>query len=200
MRPLCWLDTETTGLSAQKHEIIEFAAVRETDGAEICFKIQPQHIETAHPKALEVNGYTEEAWSLAITPEEAVERIILFAQGCEMAPMYAGHNVSFDWRHLQSLFERVGRIDEWPFHYHSVDTMTLAREHLKPLGQRSISLDALCNTLGISNEGAHTALADVRRTMAVWNKLERATWLNRLRWKHRIQKLNRAADAEKGKE
>jgi DNA polymerase III epsilon subunit-like protein len=196
MRPLIWLDTETTGLSTKKHEIIEFAAIRE-DGAVIEFKIKPQQIENAHPKALEVNGYTEEAWAEAISPEVAVEQIILFAEGCEMTPMYAGHNVAFDWRFLQLLFESVGRIEDWPFHYHSADTMTLAREHLKPLGQRSISLGALCDTLKISNDGAHTALADVRRTLAVWNKLERATGIQRLIWKHRIRRLNAAADKAK---
>lgn len=196
MRPIVWLDTETTGLSTQKHEIIEFAAVHE-DGSELNIKIQPQHIETAHPKALEVNGYTEEAWADALPPGEAVERIILFVKRDGTAPLYAGHNVNFDWRFLQALFESVGRISDWPFHYHHVDTMTVAREHLKPLGQRSISLGALCDTLKISNEGAHTALADVRRTMAVWDKLNRATALNRLVWKHRIRRLNAKADKAK---
>jgi DNA polymerase III epsilon subunit-like protein len=195
-RPIIWLDTETTGLSAKKHEIIEFAAARE-DGAVLEMKIQPQRIENAHPKALEVNGYSEEAWAEAVTPAEAVESIIEFARGCEMAPMYAGHNVNFDWCFLQALFEQEGRIDDWPFHYHNLDTMVLAQEHLKPLGQRSVSLHYVCKTLRVSNKSEHTALADVRRTMAVWNKLCRANVLQRLVWRHRIAKLNKAADAKK---
>jgi DNA polymerase III epsilon subunit-like protein len=194
MRPLVWLDLETTGLDERQHEIIEFAAVRE-DGAELCFKIQPEHIETAHPRALEVNGYTPEAWAAedALSLENALHRIVAFCK--DLAPNPAGQNVAFDLRFLQAAF-RDYKIN-WPFGYHSVDTMTLAQEHLKPLGQRSLSLHNLCETLRISNDGEHTAMADVHRTMAVWNKLCRANALQRLVWSWRIRKLNKAADAAK---
>lgn len=186
MRPLIWLDIETTGLNPEQHEIIEFAAHRTTDGVECRIKIKPEHPETAHPQALEVTGYTDEKWADAIPLKEALERIAAFAKGCDARPMSAGQNVNFDLGFLKAAFKAHGI--KYPFHYHSVDTMTLAHEHLRLLGQKSISLDAVCDTLGISNEGAHTALADVRRTKAVYHKLCRATWWDRFLWKRQIKR------------
>ena len=221
-RSVCFLDTETTGLDEGPHEIIEFAASIEgwvTPGdilprhgsrwqkREISFKIKPEHIETAHPRALEVNGYTEEAWADALTMKEALEQITLFVHTFVHdtwpvksmtleeyspgghGPLVAGQNVGFDIRFLKKAFKDAGM--EYPFHYHNLDTQVLSYEHLKPLGQRSISLGAVCTTLGISNDGAHTALADVRRSRAVWQKLSRAGWVSRLRWRFRIWRLNR---------
>lgn len=62
-----WIDVETTGLDPLVHEIIELTVRYEPRKG--CAnpawhaKIKPEHIETAEPKALEINGYTEEKWA-----------------------------------------------------------------------------------------------------------------------------------------
>ena len=64
------IDTETTGLNNQTHEILEIAAISykiNDDGSAIMVeslnkKIKPRNMHLAEPKALEVNGYNEEDW------------------------------------------------------------------------------------------------------------------------------------------
>lgn len=228
MRPLVFMDTETTGLDPGEHEMIEFAAVFEGDiwlvdlrngygfrsrptTATLELKILPEHPETASPKALEITGYTPEKWAAegAIPMSEALPRIIEFVERATLAntypklrtlhvdepkkwklfwPMPVGQNIPFDLRFLKDAFEKHDLMDKWPFHYHHLDTMTLAYEHLKPLGQHSVGLWAICKTLGISNEGAHTALVDAQRCREAFHKLVRATWWDRLRWKRHIKR------------
>ena len=74
----CYIDTETTGLNPAKHEIIEIAIITENEDGTFerwHTKIKPDHIENAHPKALEVNGYTPEAWEGAPNFEDVVPEI-----------------------------------------------------------------------------------------------------------------------------
>lgn len=78
-----WVDTETTGLDPNKHEIIEIAILRESvlpggGGAIVeswSTKIAPTRIEDAEPKALEVNGYDKERWAGAPTFAEVADDI-----------------------------------------------------------------------------------------------------------------------------
>jgi len=64
------LDTETTGLDSDIHEIIEIAAITyllDKEGNRYVMKkyeskINPQRLHTASEKALEVNGFTLEKW------------------------------------------------------------------------------------------------------------------------------------------
>ncbi len=60
------IDTETTGLDPNTSVVLEFAALIIEDGvvlAEYETKIKPteQELQYAHPKALEKNGYTDQA-------------------------------------------------------------------------------------------------------------------------------------------
>ena len=62
-----FVDTETTGLDHTKHEMLEIAIVVIENGEKTTIerKIKPTNLETAQPKALEVNGYNEEEWAEA---------------------------------------------------------------------------------------------------------------------------------------
>ena len=62
---LHFVDTETTGLDPHYHEMVSIAIITEFGDGRIdrwYTKLRPRHIERAHPKALQVNGYTEEDW------------------------------------------------------------------------------------------------------------------------------------------
>ena len=178
------IDIETSGLDPNVHEILEFAGKLVDQKTlevvyEISFRVRPLHIETAHPKALEVNGYTPEKWANAIDPEEAIHRIVNLCSGA----IILGHNPRFDISFIEAAIKtyRVEkRID-----YHMVDTVTLAVEHLVPLGLDSVSLVNVCKFLGIPNDNAHTAMGDVDRCLQVYRKLARATWWDRMKWKYR---------------
>ena len=168
---LAFIDTETTGLDPKKHEIIEIAVLIEEEGKVIdAFqsKIRPQRIEVAEPRALELNGYSKNsrAWENAPLMEEVAPILIRMLDGC----ILVGHNPSFDEAFLREGIVRAGVSGKIP--YHKIDTITLAYEHLSPLGLTKASLDAIRDFLGWSKKNAHTAMVDVEDS----RKLFRVCW------------------------
>lgn len=169
-RPLAFIDTETTGLDPRLQEVIEVAVILEKpDGTleEWCTKVRPTRLETAEPYALKVNGYEAhpELWATAPTFPEIVSELARRLDDT----ILVGHNVGFDLDFLQEGLIRAG--SKVRLAHRKLDTYTLAYEHLAPEGLESLSLDAVCSFLGISNEGHHTALVDARRCRAVWHTL-----------------------------
>jgi len=182
-RRLCFIDTETTGLDPFVHEMIEFAAVFQDGTVGQGFRIKPQHIETASPKALEVNGYKPEDWKDALAPLDAAERIGKLLDNC----ILVGHNVGFDIGFIKALLKRE-EIDAWIDHRH-IDTSVLAMEHLPLCGLESASLHNVCVFLGIEPEQAtHRAEPARHRALRVYNALCRAGWWKRLWWRWRNRK------------
>jgi DNA polymerase III epsilon subunit-like protein len=164
---LAWLDVETTGLDPVDNDIIEFAGVREDTGQALHLYIWPDRPENAHPQALQVNGYSIEAWEQrkAVSMGKALPQITSFLADS----ILAGQNVSFDEGFIKQTMKRYGNTDK--IGYHKLDIVTLAIVHLRLLGLKKVRLHHVCNVLGISNEGEHTAVADVRRARAAYRAL-----------------------------
>ena len=121
-------------------------------------------IETAQPRALEINGYTPERWA-----EEGRTWAEVWA---EVAPLLwgsrlAGHNTPFDYSHIVHQCSREGSIMPRVVPPH-LDTLTIARRLVR---SDNYSLSALCTRFGISNEGAHGARADARRAFELYGRL-----------------------------
>lgn len=167
-----WIDTETTGLNPTTHEIIEIAIVVESvtpDGTGVvtsswATKIAPERIEAADPKALQVNGYTPEAWAGVPTFAEVAPKIAeLLASGS----IVCGHNVGFDIGFIEAAFARIGSGVRIP--YHRLDTVTLAYAAWNDTGTGpGLSLDKIRKHLGTSLQGAHSALKDAEDARAVY--------------------------------
>ena len=177
MYPLIFIDTETTGLDSQKATVIEVAMIRrEADGTETRFHslIKPteQELADAHPKALEVNGYAADPsrWDDAPSMEEVGPKIADFTKG---AKAICGHNVGFDEDMIKASFKRHGVRRRIP--YHKIDTVTLAFEHLTPMGLDKVSMDKIRGFLGWSMDGAHTAMKDTEDCMALFDLLWQMT-------------------------
>lgn len=168
-KPFVVLDTETTGLDPNVHEIIEICMYKPKCGSTYTAKIKPYNLEFASPKALEINGYNEKDWENAITFDEAIFEIGEWLHG----HVVVGHNVQFDLNMLKGNLKRSPHESQVRIPYHCVDTVTLAQEHLVPLGLESVSLNAVRGFLGISQEGAHRAHKDVIDTAYVFEKLFR---------------------------
>lgn len=175
---LAFIDTETTGLEVERHEIIDIGCVlvkqvlRENGGSsleiidELEYKIKPKHIETADPAALLINGYKEADWIFAIDLKKALE---ILSEKTKDAIM-VGHNVAFDYAFLEKAFEDNGV--ENKMHYHKLDTISIAYARLYDKKDiEKFSLRSLCEYLGIENKNAHTALSDARATFELYKKL-----------------------------
>ena len=174
-----FLDLETTGLVPWYHEITEIAIKR---GSLIFVKkIKPERMDRADSYALKVSGYNKKVWEEEAVPFSSVANEIV---SLLKNVIIVGHNVNFDINFLKFAFyklsDKEGKKNPklWEkekISLYTIDTMSLALEHLRPHGQKSVSLKNVCNVLGISNEGEHTAYADVLRTEQVFYRLLRST-------------------------
>lgn len=175
---LAFVDLETTGLDPEKHEIIEVGCLiaeqlpRLGKGPtlriidELNLRIKPEHLETAEPEALRLNGYNETDWLFAVDLKSALEALVKKAAGAVMV----GQNVSFDWTFLERGFERTGV--KHNFHYHKLDLLSMAFAKLYDAeAVQRFSLEALADYFGLKNEHAHTAASDIKVTFEIYKRL-----------------------------
>tara|TARA_Y100000310_G_scaffold127207_1_gene126261 strand:+ start:6388 stop:7089 length:702 start_codon:yes stop_codon:yes gene_type:complete len=141
--------------------------------------------------ALGVNGLTIEEITSEdrMHPDEAARQIAAFIKNTTVI----GQNPDFDMEFIKQLVLRAGLTQKdrdgntvpLRLPYHKIDTCTLAYEHLRLAGLTKLSLSkdgGICDFLGIEIKGAHTAMGDVAMTIAVYDGLARASWVNRLIW------------------
>lgn len=173
------LDTETTGLDLNQHEIIEFAAVRVSlkESAEVVvldkinIKVKPKNLATATPQALKVNGFTPEAWEDTLPIEHHLGSIQDFMTDCDFL---LGQNLIFDLRFIDKAF-RQNNLPPPKFPTYA-DTKHMATSLIKRGKLKSASMDSLVEHYGVKYQGrAHTALADCHRTLSVWIQLLKET-------------------------
>jgi DNA polymerase III epsilon subunit-like protein len=169
------IDTETTGLEPEKQEIIEIAFISyviTNEGERLVTKryeskIKPERLHTASPKALEINGYTEEAWADAPSAKEILPVV---CEAISKSSLLLGQNFIFDLRFIEKMCQRHGVEMPEPPPY--IDTRSMADVLKENKITRSSSMDYLCKHFNIEFEGrAHTALTDCERTMMVWDVL-----------------------------
>lgn len=168
---LCFVDVETTGLDPVRHELIELAAVRVDRHTlepldHVSVKVRPERLADADPRALEVNGYSDDAWRDAVSLGAGLRRVAPLLEGA----LVAGHNVGFDWAFLARGFIVAGTpIPE--VDYHRLDTASLAWPLFASAETDSLSLDAVCKALGLHRPTPHRALADAMASLEVARKL-----------------------------
>ena len=165
------VDLETTGLDAQKHEIIEIGCIvfdSETCVPEfgIDIKLLPEHIETALPKALVVNGYNKKDWKDAKTQKEGLQFFANATQGCH----FAAHNVTFDWGFMDAKFKEYGITHS--FDYHKIDTLSMAYAKIPHSKVSSWSLKTIATYLGVPPEPKiHKAINGAECAFNIYKKL-----------------------------
>ena len=172
---IVFVDTETTGLDHRWHEIIDiWAAVVRPDTLEILQEagglVTPQHIERAHPRAIEVNGYDSEKWRLSEPFHNVWDRVSPLIRG----RTWAGQNIQFDIRFIRM----AAWEDNYKFAYPKevIDTKDMAKELLPSGVISNTKMDTLCQYFGIDSIfrwglKPHGAKADVYRTIEVYRKL-----------------------------
>ena len=153
-RPKAFIDLETTGLLAGHHEIIEACVIK----GDIFYHVyvKPNHLDRAHPKALQINGYNPKDWESGISQKYLARDLGHLLDGC----VIVGHNVRFDIEFIEMLFDEHNidiAIDR-----RCLDTMTIAHLFLVPMGLDSISLDSIRHFMGWTVRSRHNALDDAR--------------------------------------
>ncbi|GAA4701059.1 PolC-type DNA polymerase III [Brevibacillus fulvus] len=150
--PYVVFDTETTGLNANEHTIIEIAAVK-MRGSEIIDQwtelIDPQL--TIGAKTTEITGITNEMLQGKDPLEVVLPRFKEFAGDAVLV----AHNAEFDKNFINACAKRIG-MEPWtnPF----LDTLPLARMIYK--GMRNYRLGTLAKRLNVELINAHRALDD----------------------------------------
>ena len=156
------LDTETTGLSVVRDDVIEIAAVRLQNGQETArFHrfIRPSHSVGASEY---VHGFSDE-----YLEEHGEDAAAVMADFRDFIghDFVAGHNVTFDCKMLRNHARRVGIT--LAFHI-AFDTMDVARRLLRT---QSYRLEDLAVELGLPPAEAHQAMNDVETTVHLANHL-----------------------------
>ncbi|MDD2712949.1 MAG: DNA polymerase III subunit epsilon [Simplicispira sp.] len=166
-----FLDTETTGLSAEGGDrIIEIGCVelftRKLTGNDKHFYLNPGR--DSHPDALRVHGISNEFLKDKPKFAAVADELIEYLQGAEIII----HNAAFDVGFLNKELELIGRPAFSSFVGSVIDTLAMAKE-MYP-GKRN-SLDALCDRLGVDNSGRtlHGALLDAQLLADVYINLTR---------------------------
>jgi DNA polymerase III epsilon subunit family exonuclease len=155
------LDLETTGLSAERDRIVEFAAVCWENGAET------GHFQTlVHPgmpippAAIAVHGITD---GMVRDKPSAGEVLPAFLDFCRQADFLVAHNAPFDMRFLRAECQRQGLPE---LTVTSIDTCSLSRRLLP--GAPNYRLDTLTTVHGLGLRQAHRALEDARDCLALF--------------------------------
>ena len=182
-----FIDCETSSLNPYSKrypgEILSLAIITEYGDIrgiqENYWLISPQLIESADPKSLEVNGYTEEGWGESIPFSSIAARVSqLLYTG-----LIIGHNVSFDAKFLNHALRGCGYRG---ISYHHFDTRMLIYEHLEEAPKTSMKW---CRDFfDMDTEGAHNALKDARDCLYLYNLLARSSAVKRAIWKRKLHR------------
>ena len=148
------LDTETTGLYATQGGKICELAVSVSQGGKVIeeFSTLLNPGVPMLPEVIAIHGITNEMVKNAPTFADILPRVISLFDGCVLV----AHNADFDLSFLKAEFEACG-LNFPP--YPVIDTLKLARKSGLFSSNR---LGNIAQTLGISCEGWHRAMADTK--------------------------------------
>ena len=160
------IDLETTGLDPERDEIIEAAGIKYHRGKETArFSelIKPEQGISAF--ITELTGISEAMVKTARSEAEVLKDFRDFLGDS----ILVGHNVNFD---INFLYDAFLKYFAFPFKNDFIDTRRLSKTCL----EKELKRHRLCDLTayyGLSNEGAHRAMADVENTAAVFRCLHR---------------------------
>lgn len=169
-RPLLFIDLETTGLDASRHEIIEIAALVVTQpGLDVTHsyytKVRPTHIQTADPKSLNITQYSPASWTEAIDLRQALVDLSKLAPRC----LLVGWGVQTEWEFLVAGLQ-AEHLDYF-FDHHLIEVYTLAfAKFFRNTDPRFLNLGSTAAAMGIRIQ-RHLPDSDIRATYEIFKKL-----------------------------
>jgi DNA polymerase III epsilon subunit-like protein len=178
------IDTETTGLKSNFHEMTEVGIIRCTDRVQLWRQIKCEYPERANFDALAITKKSMADLEKGHDKRNVVEECEKFfsedgatsAHRCIVA-----HNAAFDKKFLHALWEQCGK--QFPANLW-LDTISLTKDFIKnadtstlkivktPTGRVSTQLHACCDMVGINKlSEAHNAKVDSRNTYLLYRSL-----------------------------
>lgn len=166
-----WIDVETTGLYEDKHDVVQLACIPVVNGVkqepfnEFC---QPVNWDTIQQEAINVHGITVDMMKTFQSPGELLDKFVAYLKSFNTKFVISGYNVSFDKRHVASLFTKQQRSHEFfsLFELNIHDTFARAKSVKSQIGTDSMKLEVLAKHYGIQIQ-AHDALSDIAATIEV---------------------------------
>ncbi|MDO4581066.1 MAG: helicase C-terminal domain-containing protein [Bacillota bacterium] len=159
MADIVIIDIETSGLDAEREQIIELAAVKVRRGLIVdSFSSLVACERCLSEEIVALTGISEEMLIGQPAVEEVIARLEQFVGDAAIG----AHNAGFDRGFVQRAWA-----DQRPW----LDTITLA-QIVYPCSS-SYSLAWLCDSLGIDNRSAHRALGDAMATAELYILLEK---------------------------
>ncbi len=162
MRPLAFVDLETTGATATTDRITEIGIVTVDADGRVEEWQQLVNPETRIPPFIEqLTGISDALVAGAPPFAEIANEVLSRLEG----RLFIAHNARFDYGFLQNAFKRLGL----PFRAPMLCTVKLSRT-LFPEHKRH-NLDSLAERHGLLVDGRHRALADARLIHQFWQRI-----------------------------
>ena len=185
---LCVIDTETTGLNPDKHEIVEFAIIplgRDLKPHEYYGPLDiwmcPSELAEADPESLTITGSTLEERMKGLDSGAAADMFIEWVDGLNLPPksriIPVACNWAFDSQFIRNWLSREPYDEIFHGHARDVMSMALALDDLawaydEELPYPRLGLREMCTTAGIEVfDGGHGAMKDAVMTMHLYRHL-----------------------------
>lgn len=178
------IDTETTGLKGNFHEMTEIGIIRCTDRVQLWRQIRCEYPERANFDALAITKKSMADLERGHNKEKVVEESDRFFNEDGATPAHrciVAHNAPFDKKFLHALWAQCGK--NFPANLW-LDTISLTKDFLKKTdnstlnivktatGRVSTQLHACCDMVGIKKlSEAHNAKVDSRNTYLLYRSL-----------------------------
>lgn len=185
--PLCFIDTETTGVHPDRR-VWEVAMIRRDDEGEheLVLQVNGVDLSNADPFGLKVGGFYDRAFGYGDHGDtEALpeSEVAVYVEDWTRGAHLIGAVPNFDADCLDKMLRRHGMIPAWHYHLIDVEAMavgwlnarvaagsTFAEEVFTPPWKSDdLSLD--CGVQPPTNDERHTALGDARWAMRWYDAL-----------------------------
>jgi hypothetical protein len=180
---VAFIDTETTGLDPDRHDIWEVAVILPDDGTEVVWQ-QAVDVTLVDQWVLDNTGFGERYdRSTAVMPSESIARFARLVEGRHLV----GACPWFDSERLHRLWRLGKRTDarQHPWHYHLIDIETLVVGYMQGMysdqpdlhepSKADLPWDSETLSLFVGVDPAdfdrHTALGDARWAKAIWEEV-----------------------------